>query len=242
VLPEAAHEAPSGRVERLVAYVTDGALDDSLSADLVAWAAGSGAFRTFAQTHRDKIRKKLRGARTPDARLDVRTELAVARSLLADRRFVLEFEAGGAAAGGPDFAVGFRGHRAFNLEVTRRRGPAPTTHGGFLLAKLRQLPAGHANAILLAVEGDASAMQDVAALVREWRARSDAEDDDFFRSRGLAGARDFRMRFARLGGVFVMTDAPKSGRAALWTNPNARHALPTSAARAALAALRTPRP
>ena len=96
-------EQPVTRVERLIAYLTDGTSDDLLASDLSGWVSTSGAFQAFAETHRDKIRKKLRGARLPEARLDVRTELAVARTLLADRRFELGFEA---AAAEPDREVG----------------------------------------------------------------------------------------------------------------------------------------
>ena len=112
-----------------------------LAAELVEWLAASPRFRNFAETYRDKIRKKLRNASDAEMRLDVRAELQVARLLLADRRFELAFEAYGSGKSGPDLTVSFRGARSFNLEITRRRGaPDPNGIGATMLAKLRQLP------------------------------------------------------------------------------------------------------
>ena len=110
-----------------------------MAVELAGWVANSPRFREFAGAHRDKIRKKLRGATDASARRDVRTELRVAQLLLADRRIEVAFESYGSAAGGPDFKISFRGERAFNLEVTRmHRVHLPAT-GAPLLAKLHQL-------------------------------------------------------------------------------------------------------
>ena len=68
---------------------------------MVEWLAGSPRFRAFAEAHRDKIRKKIRGAADPEALRDVRAELATARLLLADRRIELAFEAYGSGKTGP---------------------------------------------------------------------------------------------------------------------------------------------
>jgi hypothetical protein len=52
------------------------------SAELAAWLAAAPRFAAFTDTHRDKIRKKLRSARDAGALLDVRAELLVAHRLL----------------------------------------------------------------------------------------------------------------------------------------------------------------
>ena len=71
-----------------------------MAAELVGWLTSSARFRTFAEAHRDKIRKKLSGAADADALRDVRAELQIARLLLADRRFEVAFEAYGSGKKG----------------------------------------------------------------------------------------------------------------------------------------------
>ena len=157
-----------------------------MARELLEWLAGSPRFRAFAEAHRDKIRKKFRGATDAESLRDVRAELQTARLLLADRRIELAFEAYGSGKGGPDFTVTFRGARSFNLEVTRpHRVPDAGGLGGALLAKLRQLPPSAANAILFAIDGDSAEALDVDAAARALRSRADAKDEAFFTTRGL---------------------------------------------------------
>src|SRR5438132_7689297 len=72
------------RVERLVNYLFDGAPGGRLASALSGWLERSSPFRAFADAHKEKIRKKLRGAADDDASLDVRAELLAARLLLDD--------------------------------------------------------------------------------------------------------------------------------------------------------------
>lgn len=142
-------------VEQLTDELFDGAHGDSMAEEVAAWLARSRRFRAFAEANREKIRKKLRGATDADARRDVRAELHAAHLMLADRRIELTFEAYGSGKPGPDFTVAYRGARSFNLEVTRvRRTPDAASHGGPLLAKLRQLPPSTPNALVVAIEGE----------------------------------------------------------------------------------------
>jgi hypothetical protein len=226
-------------VERLVEHLFDGAAAEQLARELGSWLAGSSRFRGFAEAHRDKIRKKLRGATDAEARRDVRTELRVAHLLLADRRMELAFEAYGSAGRGPDFTMSFRGERDSNVEVTRlRRAPDEAGQGGQLLAKLRQLPPGVPNLLIVAVEGADAAAFDVAAATRALRSRADAKDEAFFVRRGFRGTRGFYDRFLRLGAVIGWAEgAPAERRAAAWTNGSARLPLPERALRACLACL-----
>jgi hypothetical protein len=172
-------------------------------------------------------------------RLDVSAELLVARVLLADRRFELAFEAYGAGKVGPDLTVSFRGARSFNLEVTRRHGPPDLTGiSGTLLAKLRQLPPSVPNALLIATDAESAPAVDVAAATRTLRARADKKDETYFTGRGFDATRVFYGRYLRLCAVLVWAEeAVPDARAALWTNPSARIAMPDRAARAALACL-----
>lgn len=230
---------PASTVERLARHLFDGLAGDPLVDEVSAWLTESSRFRAFADEHRDKIRKKLRGATDAEARRDVRAELRAAHLLLGDRRIELGFEAYGSGRGGPDFTVAFRGDRAFNLEVTRLRGvPGATLHGGPLLAKLRQLPPSVPNALCIGIDGDAAGALDVAAAVRSLRGRADAKDEAFFTTRGFDGSRGFYARFLRLGAVVAWCEgAPGGARTALWRNPSARIEIPERALRASVACL-----
>ena len=180
--------APGTAAARLAQELSGGSSADPTIEEIAGWLAESRRFRAFAEAHRDKIRKKLRGAADDDARRDVRAELTVAHRLLADRRIELAFEAYGSGKPGPDFTVIYRGRRSFNLEVTRpHRSPDAASYAGPLLAKLRQLPPSAPNAVLLVIEGASADAFDVAAATRALRARADAKDQDFFNRRGFGG-------------------------------------------------------
>src|SRR4029453_975260 len=145
-------------------------------------------FREFVATHQDKVRKKLTVTDDEQTRLDVRAELLVAYLLLADRRFELGFEAYGARQRGPDLAVTYRANQRFNLEVTRLRAVADDSEARFanvIAGKLRQFPAGVANALLIAATGQPSAEEILAAAARLLRQHADARDDEFFTRRGF---------------------------------------------------------
>lgn len=232
---------PMTAIARMAAFLFEGLADEPLAAEVEAWLGETAPFRAFVEAHRDKVRKKLRVAAGAEGRRDVRTELLVARRLLADRRLEVAFEPYGSRIGGPDFRVTMRGQPPFNLEVTRLRAAADPAHlAGQLLTKLRQLPPSMPNAVLVATELTSIETVDVAGLVREARARADAKDEAFFMGRGFQGSRDFYQRFLRLGGAFVLGEAaPEGSRATLWVNPSARIPLPPRAARACLARLRS---
>jgi hypothetical protein len=246
----ARESAPETAVDRLVRYLLDAppgagappneAAVESLAGELAGWLAASARFRTFVEVHRDKIRKKLRGAAEWEARLDVRAELRTARLLLADKRIELAFEAYGSGKRGPDFTVAFRGERSFNLEVTRlRRPPDAASYGGPLMAKLLQLPPSVPNALLISIDGEGTAVVDIGAATRALRDRADRKDEAFFLGRGFEGTRGFYERLLRLGRVFVLGEiGAGEDRASLWVNRSARIMLPPRAARACLAAFR----
>lgn len=203
-----------------------GALHD----EIAGWLASSRRFRSFAELNRDKVRKKVRGATDDAARLDVRAELHVAYLLLADRRIDLAFEAYGSGRAGPDFSLTFRDAPSMNLEVTR---PRTTALVGPLLTKLHQLPPSRPNAVVFALDHEL-ASADVAAAVRELRARADARDDAFFAERGFDGSRAFYQRYLRLGGAIAWSE--ETGAAA-WINHSARIPLPDPATRAVVTCL-----
>jgi hypothetical protein len=231
---------PGTALEQLAVYLLDRGGQEAIAEELSRWLADSARFRSFAEVHRDKIRKKLRTAAGAEALLDVRAELQVARLLLEDPRIELAFEAYGSGKPGPDLTVTYRGKRSFNLEVTRlHRVPDPARFGAPLVAKLRQLPPSVPNAVLVAIGGTTAAGLDVAAATRALRSRADAKDEAFFVRRGLEGTRDFYERFLRLGGVLIWCEgAVGDARAAPWINPSARIPLPERDIRAVVRCLR----
>ncbi len=91
---------------------------------LAAWIKTDRRFRVFAERYATKIRRKLRTAADAGAIADLRFELEVARWLLQDPRFEVEYETFHARQGGPDFAVAFRVNTLFNVEVRRIRSRA----------------------------------------------------------------------------------------------------------------------
>ncbi|MFL5671123.1 MAG: hypothetical protein ACJ77C_03420 [Chloroflexota bacterium] len=210
-----------------------------MTIELIGWLAGSARFRTFAETYRDKIHKKLRNATDSDTARDVRAELQVARLLLADRRFEVSFEAYGSGKVGPDLTVSFRSTRTFDVEVTRlRRVPDAVGTGNAVMAKLRQLTPSTPNVLLLSIDADTAAGVDVRAATRALRARADAKDEPFFTGRGFDGSRGFYDRFLRLSAILIWCErATGEARASLWGNRSARIALPDQVARACLACL-----
>src|SRR5438445_7548978 len=117
---------PSIPLDRLTAYLFGaGAGGSALAAEVGPWLLASPRFRTFAETYRDKIRKKARGLRDDEARRDVAFELAVAVHLLEERRFAIEYESYGVSERAPDFRVTFRSGLRFNVEVRRMRESSP---------------------------------------------------------------------------------------------------------------------
>ena len=229
---------PTPTIARLVAYLVNAPAPDWPLAELPDWLAESPRFRSFVEANRDKIRKKVRGAGSPAARLDVRAELRVAALLLADRRFELAFEAYGAGRRGPDFTVTLRAGRAFNVEVTRRRtSPGDGALEPAILTKLRQMPPSVSNVVVVAVD-DPSGAPDPGPVLRELLQRADRRDEGFFAAMGLDGAAAFHAGLLRLAAVVTWTEgAEASRRVAIWANPGARIPLPEPTLRALVAAL-----
>ena len=235
---------PSATLDQLAGYLLDGSRPGPVADELTGWLAASARFRTFAEVHRDKIRKKLRTAADGEALRDVRAELQAAHLLLNDPRIELAFEAYGSGKPGPDLTITYRGSRSFNLEVTRLHGvPDEIDVGLPLLAKLRQLPPSVPNAVLVAIGGSTAAALDVDGATKALRARADAKDEAFFIRRGFEGTRGFYDRYLRLGGVVTWCEgAVGDARAGLWINRSARIHLPKRDIRAVLRRLEAPVP
>jgi hypothetical protein len=229
---------PTIPLDELIAYLF-GADHSALAAEVGPWLASSPRFRAFAETYRDKIRKKVRGPREDEALRDLMFELAIALRLVEDRRFAVEYESYGMGQRAPDFRVTFRSGIRFNVEVRRLRGRAPNDTPAdparitrAVVDKLGQLPPSMINVLVLGSDDPASATDALAPALLGLQDRAAQKDDAFFEQRGFTGTRDFLRRYQRLSGALWLTGAPGALQASLWRNPQARHPLPADLAKA----------
>jgi hypothetical protein len=229
---------PTIPLDELAAYLF-GTDRSKLAAEVGTWLAASSRFRAFAETYRDKIRKKARGSRDDEGRRDFAFELSVAMRLLEERRFALEYESYGVGQRAPDFRVTFRSQVRFNVEVRRLR-PAPTpempTDPARLIRavcdKLGQLPPSMINVLVLGAAAPSSAAESIAPAMLWLQDRAARKDEALFLQRGFTGVRDFLRHYQRLSGALWVDGGAGTSPATLWRNPQARHPLPADLARA----------
>ena len=227
---------PTIPLSELRAYLfgTDQSL---LVAEAGTWLATSPRFRAFAETYRDKIRKKVRGLRDDEAKRDLAFELAVALRLVEEARFTVEYESYGVGRRAPDFRVTFRTRHRFNVEVRRLRGSAPGApieSGRFIRAvcdKLGQLQPAMINVLVLGADGPSSEPDPVGAAMAWLQDRAAAKADTLFVERGFGGTRDFLRHYQRLSGALWLS-GEQDGPANLWRSGQARHPVPPDLARA----------
>jgi hypothetical protein len=225
----------------ITAYIFGGSAS-GLAAPVGRWIAASPRFKLFATTYRDKIRKKARAARDPEAEQDLQAELATAYWLLAEPRCALEYEPYAAEkTRGPDFAVIFRTHVRFNVEVTRLRAAAAAPDEAAarreriaraVCAKLPQMPPSAINVLALVREPGGYEAEDLPAALHALIDAATRRDDAFFTRRGFLGARDFGRQLQRISAVLLRPAPADEGQpGALWRNPQAKHPLPPDIAR-----------
>jgi hypothetical protein len=230
------------KINEIISYVFSGSAY-SFAGPFARWLEMSPQFRAFAETHRDKIRKKVRNIRDEDTQRDLAAELAAAAWLTQERRFAVAYEVYSAGKQrGPDFSVTFRTRIPFNVEVTRLRaaGTAPAGEDAAPRAKiantigtkLAQLPPSVINVLVLVTDGTAYAAGDMPGAPALLAERALHKDDAFFQRRGLLGTRDFHHHYQRLSAVLLrrFTETGALEPLSLWLNPQARHPLPADLA------------
>ncbi len=219
----------------LIAYIVE-QQRGLLTAQFAAWVRSSNRFKAFATMHRDKIRKKMRGVRSPEQAIDLLCELETAFLLVQERRFTVEYEKFNASKRrGPDFTVLFRS-MLFNVEVTHMRGTAGASEmardtGSRLHAavcdKLGQLQPAMPNLLLVVAANTVATELDVAAAMQRLVERAMQKDDLFFARRGFRDAREFHGELLRLSGVLVRPHwTQEFASSMLWANPQTKHPLP----------------
>jgi hypothetical protein len=231
-------QRPAIPLAELIAYLF-GADDSQLATAVGPWLIASPRFRAFAETYRDKIRKKARALREDEARRDFAFELAIAARLVEDRRFALEYESYGMDKRAPDFRVTFRSGTRFNVEVRRLRRRTPTDEPAdparivrAVCDKLGQLPPSMINVLVLGADRPSSAADSLAPAMLRLQERAAQKDEVYFKERGFSGTRDFLRHYQRLSGALWLAGEPGALQASLWRNPQGRHPLPADLARA----------
>jgi hypothetical protein len=219
----------------LIAYLFEGLQqpsDAALSAELLGWMEPSARFTAFVDTYRDKIRKKIRVTRDPESVLDLRSELEVARCLLADRRLAVAYEPyASAKRRGADFAVTYRANLVFNIEVARLRveqvdpGELDLPRKEervlrILLYKLGQMQPGMPNLLAIHTRAGLERAIDLAQLMQALKTRAEGKDAAFFAAAHYPGPAAFYKDFAHLSGILLW-----AGTAQLWVNKQSRPAI-----------------
>lgn len=193
-----------------------------------SWVKDSRRFRTFAETYRGKIRKKIRVAQDAEQIASLRLELEVARWLVEDQRCAVEYEKLATNGGrSPDFTVAFRTNTHFNVEATRiRTTEADHAEGALqpkiistIFDKVGQMQSGMVN--LLVIGCDLPIPEaDLLTATKALRLAAESKQESFFTARGFQSAADFLKQFQRLGAILIWNDR------LLWQNNLARHPLP----------------
>jgi len=222
--------------DELIAYIFAGQTH-SFATQFAQWANDSARFRAFAETYRDKIRKKIRGIKDEPGLRDLQFELEVAYLLLQERRFVVEYEKYGVGKQrSADFHVTFRANVPFNVEVKHIRFSAQEQRSAqqefsklsnTVCQKIGQLAPGMLNLLVLSYEHDHVDGFDGPIALLQLRRLAEQKDDAFFARRGLADARDFLKQFQRLSAALFRVHQEDGGiQSVLWLNATAKHRLP----------------
>jgi len=230
--------------------------DHPLAAPLAAWGAASPRFTLFLEEHRDKIRKKARGAREPEALGDLLLELAVARTLQRERHGALVYEPKlPDRTRAPDFALTLPNGAIVMVEVTRLRPSlavpvadgeeggegaedAPRRTGDppaldarlavLICGKLGQLVPNLPNVVAVGIPTDLYPALDVAAAMRALLARAERRELTPREGHYFPKSGDFFRHYRRLSGLLVRPWPPSvpPQGATLWENKRATRPLP----------------
>lgn len=216
-----------------------------LAPHLTHWMRELPRFADFVETHRNKIRKKIRGIPGSDGFHDLRAELETAYLLLREKRFTLAYEPYGQGTGrGPDFAVTFRTRITFNVEVTRMRISIrendegeqslfdPQVEGRRLAeivgSKLSQMLPSMMNLLVIMADLQTMCELDVGKVMNQLKQRAEQKEPQLFQRHSFRDTSDFFRYYQRLSAVLLRsTGNDESGKCPiLWINNQTKHPLP----------------
>ncbi|MEW5939082.1 MAG: hypothetical protein AB1750_05435 [Chloroflexota bacterium] len=218
----------------LLTYLFDGQ-SNLLSQPMASWLTSSRRFAAFADTFRDKIRKKLRTTQDQESILDLQLELETAYFLLQERSLSVAYEPElSKRIRSPDFAVNFTTSLTFMLEVTRvqadPKNPLDARLSDTISAKLGQLLPQRSNALLVGVEALDMSPGDLRAVMLGIQRRAERNDLSFLQWYGFRDRADFFHYYQRLSEVLVRGSQFEAAKSIVaWSNPQAKYPLPGKA-------------
>lgn len=235
--------------EQLLGYLFDDK-PHNLIMPMKNWINLSPRFKAFANTYRDKIRKKIRVTQSHTGVKDLEVELEIAYWLLQEQRFAISYEPySSEKTRGPDFAVTFKS-MTFNVEVTRMSFreteqllsptpsdatsplPDPQLVGSRLMDtvcdKLGQMRPGMVNVLIVVINNNFARMLDINRVMVQLRERAERKEASLFGRYGFVHTADFFKYYLRLSGVVIRAPDDQDGatRSILWVNNQAKHAMP----------------
>jgi hypothetical protein len=234
-----------------------------LAAPLAAWGAATPRFALFAEAHRDKIRKKARGARDAEALSDLLLELAVARDLHRERHGALGYEQQlPERTRVPDFALTLPNGALVIIEVTRirqtttivagelsdtsvgRGGPAAldTRLTAAICGKLSQLVPNMPNLLVVGLPPEQLHELDLAAMMRGLLGRAERRELTPRERHPFRAPTDFFRHYRNLSALLVRPWPPPAParQAIIWTNRQATKHPPSRLVAALTAAANEP--
>lgn len=222
-------------VDELLAYVCADTPRASAQA-LHDWLMESPRLAAFVDAYRDKVRKKIRVARDTEGFRDLLSELETAGWLLREPRFTLTYEPyASRKTRGPDFAVTYRTHTTWNVEVARMRMPRDPQRESqrlteIVCGKLSQMLPAMPNLLVLVSE---SHRLNVSEPMQQLKAHAERQDTTLFARHGFESRADFFRFYQRLSGILVRAAWDQSPRSppSLWLNHQAKHPLPDTVVR-----------
>ncbi|MCB0116034.1 MAG: hypothetical protein KDD84_18170 [Caldilineaceae bacterium] len=217
----------------------------------------SKSFFSFAQTNQGKIRKKIRICRTLEETYNLYCELRTAYLLLQEPKFALAYEPAVKEKGrSADFAVTFRTHTPFHVEVTRLTvsqleqqvlTSEETTNtaqssdqtdalqrnesrrlADVVCDKIGQLSAETPNVLWVWSESSVVFGLDIAQVMLDLKRSVEQRDAVLFSRYGYEKPADFIRFFQRLSAVFIQDlSVQGAGHSFIeWQNNDVRHPLP----------------
>jgi hypothetical protein len=246
---------PLAALQQTIAYIFD-ENTHALAQPFEHWLATSKPFAAFAQSYQSKIRKKVRTARGAEEMYNLYCELRTAYLLLQEPKLAVAYEPYTKQSGrSPDFAVTYRTHTTFHVEVTRLRlSPQEPSGAGerdharaspeasttsirhdagrrladAVCAKLGQLVPSTPNVLWLWVQSRVLHELDVEQVMPALKRRAEQGDASLLARYGFRNPAEFIRHYQRLSIVLVQSlHAQAADKDPLmWNNNDARYPLP----------------